>query len=112
MRAARSADIEVMHLLLDRGADPKLANKDGLNALSLAAGNGWADKIRGTEAQALEAERAPLSTRRTSAASHRSASRPARAAPSTRDPYERTVGLLRQLGGRPGKEVAQTAKAE
>jgi len=57
MRAARSADVEAMHLLLEKGADPNLANKDGLNALMLAAGNGWSDKIRGTEAQALEAVR-------------------------------------------------------
>jgi ankyrin repeat protein len=55
MRAARSADLEVMHLLLDKGADPKLANKDGLNALMLASGIGWTDHIRGTEAEALEA---------------------------------------------------------
>ena len=55
MRAARSADLEVMHLLLDKGADPKLANKDGLNALMLASGISWTDHIRGTEAEALEA---------------------------------------------------------
>ena len=55
MRAARSADVEVMRLLLDKGADPKLANKDGLTALLVAAGVGWAEKIKGTEAQALEA---------------------------------------------------------
>ena len=55
MRASRSADIEVMKMLLEKGADPKLANKDGVNALMLAAGVGWADKIRGTEEQSLEA---------------------------------------------------------
>lgn len=55
MRAARSADVDVMKMLLAKGADPKMANKDGLNALMLAAGNGWADKIKGTEAEALEA---------------------------------------------------------
>jgi ankyrin repeat protein len=32
MRAARSGDVEVMRLLLDHGADPKLANKDGTTA--------------------------------------------------------------------------------
>ena len=55
MRAARSADLELMRLLLDKGADPKLANKDGLNALMLASGVFWAEKIRGTDAEALEA---------------------------------------------------------
>jgi ankyrin repeat protein len=44
-----------MRLLLAKGADPKLANKDGLNALMLAAGVSWADKIKGTDAEALEA---------------------------------------------------------
>jgi ankyrin repeat protein len=55
MRAARSADAEVMRLLLAKGADPKLANQDGLTALLVAAGVGWADKVRGTDEQALEA---------------------------------------------------------
>ena len=55
MRAARSADIPVMRLLLDHGADPKLQNEDGLTALMVAAGIGWADKIQGSEADALEA---------------------------------------------------------
>ncbi len=55
LRAARSADVEVMKLLLDHGADPKLANKDGYNALLAAAGVSWNDHIKGSEAQALEA---------------------------------------------------------
>jgi len=55
MRAARSADLDLMHYLLDHGADPKLANKDGLTALMAAAGIGWDDHIRGTEAEALAA---------------------------------------------------------
>jgi ankyrin repeat protein len=55
MRAARSGDVAVMKLLLDHGADPKLANKDGVTALSVAAGMGYTDANRGTEAQALEA---------------------------------------------------------
>jgi ankyrin len=55
MRAARSADLEAMRLLLANGADPKLANKDGLTALLVAAGVSWADKIRGSDADALEA---------------------------------------------------------
>jgi hypothetical protein len=44
MRAARSADTEKTQMLLDKGADAKLANKDGLNALMLASGVSWADK--------------------------------------------------------------------
>ncbi len=55
MRAARSGDVEVMHMLLDAGADPKLANKDGVTALIVAAGAGYTDSNRGTEPQALEA---------------------------------------------------------
>jgi ankyrin repeat protein len=54
-RAARSADIELMHLLLDKGADPKLVGKDNQTALMVAAGVAYNDHIRGTEAEALEA---------------------------------------------------------
>jgi len=54
MRAARSADIPLMRLLLDNKADPKLKNKDGLTALMVASGVSWNDKIRGSEAEALE----------------------------------------------------------
>ena len=55
MRAARSADVDAMRLLVANYAEPTLANKNGLTALMVAAGIGYADKIRGTEAQALEA---------------------------------------------------------
>jgi ankyrin repeat protein len=55
MRTTRSADLDLMHYLLEHGADPKLANKDGLTALMAASGIGWDDHIRGTEAQALAA---------------------------------------------------------
>ncbi len=55
MRAARSADAEVMRLLLEHKADPKLANKNGLTALALAAGVSWGEKIKGAEAEALAA---------------------------------------------------------
>ena len=54
-RAARSADIELMHLLLDKGADPKLVGKDNQTALMVASGVAWNDHIKGTEAEALEA---------------------------------------------------------
>ena len=55
MRAARSGDVEVMQYLLDHGADPKLSNKDGANALMLAAGLGYTDANRSTEPEALAA---------------------------------------------------------
>ena len=54
-RAARSADAELMHLLLDKGADPKLVGKDNQTALIVAAGVNYTDHIKGTEAEALEA---------------------------------------------------------
>jgi ankyrin repeat protein len=58
LRAARAGDAQVMRLLLKHGADPKLATKDGSNALMFAAGVGYRDKnTTGTEAQALEALR-------------------------------------------------------
>jgi ankyrin repeat protein len=56
MRAARSGDAASMRLLLDAGADPKLATKEGTTALQFAAGVGYRDKnTKGTEAEALEA---------------------------------------------------------
>jgi len=54
-RAARSADVELMHYLLDHGADPKLVGKDNQTALMVASGVAWTDHIKGTEAEALEA---------------------------------------------------------
>jgi len=44
-----------MHLLLDKGADPKLVGKDNQSALIVAAGVNYNDHIRGTEEEALEA---------------------------------------------------------
>jgi ankyrin repeat protein len=56
MRAARSGDAPVMRILLQSGADPKLATKEGNTALLFAAGVGYRDKnTRGTEAEAVEA---------------------------------------------------------
>jgi len=56
MRAARAGDTAVIRLLLERGADPKLATKDGNTALMFAAGVGYRDKnTRGSERDALEA---------------------------------------------------------
>jgi ankyrin repeat protein len=40
-RAAQSADIEAMRLLLAKGADPTIATFNGTNALMLAAGVNW-----------------------------------------------------------------------
>ena len=60
-RAARSADVELMHLLLDKGADPKLVGKDNQTALIVAAGVGYTDHIKGTEAEALETVKLLLS---------------------------------------------------
>jgi ankyrin repeat protein len=56
MRAARSGDAATMRILLDAGADPKLATKEGTTALEFAAGVGYRDKnTKGTEVEALEA---------------------------------------------------------
>ena len=54
-RAARSSDVELMKLLVDRGADPKLVGKDNQTALIVASGVVWTDHIKGTEPEALEA---------------------------------------------------------
>jgi uncharacterized protein len=40
-RAAQSADLETMRLLLAKGADPKLTTLNGTNALMMAAGVNW-----------------------------------------------------------------------
>jgi ankyrin repeat protein len=56
MRAARAGDVEVMRVLLAKGADPNLTTKDGNTALAFAAGVGYRDKnTKGTESEALEA---------------------------------------------------------
>ena len=58
MRAARKCDVTVMTLLLDAGADPKLAQKSGNTALMLAAGavnSGGDETQRISEDQALAA---------------------------------------------------------
>jgi ankyrin repeat protein len=56
LRAAKAADLEVMRLLLAKGADPLLPTKVGVTPLMAAAGVGWRDgKSHGTEAAAIEA---------------------------------------------------------
>lgn len=41
-RAAEATDLAAMHLLIDAGADPKIASKNGTTPLMVAAGLGWA----------------------------------------------------------------------
>ena len=45
LRASQSGDIELMKLLLSRGADPKIATMLGVTALHVAAGIGWVEGI-------------------------------------------------------------------
>jgi ankyrin repeat protein len=54
LRAAKSADVPLMQLLLDHGADPKVVTKAGVTALMVAAGMGHANTIRRGE-QPIEA---------------------------------------------------------
>ncbi len=54
--AAKAADVPLMRLLVDRGADPKLSTKDKTTALMAAAGIGfWPAESPGTESESLEA---------------------------------------------------------
>src|SRR5262245_29756086 len=62
MRAAKSGDLVVMHLLLEQGADPLSVQKNQTTAMIVAAGIGWkagGDNVntldRGTQADAIEA---------------------------------------------------------
>jgi len=41
IRAAKTGDLVAMQLLLDHGADPRAATKDGVTGLMAAAGLGW-----------------------------------------------------------------------
>ena len=54
LRAAKSADVPLMQLLLQHGADPKVVTKAGVTALMVAAGMGHANTIRRGE-QPIEA---------------------------------------------------------
>jgi ankyrin repeat protein len=45
LRASQSSDLEVMHLLLAHGADPKIATAGDVTALQVAAGIGWVDGL-------------------------------------------------------------------
>jgi ankyrin repeat protein len=56
LRAAKSDDLEVMRLLLDKGADPLIATNAQVTALMAAAGVGWRDgKSHGAESDAIKA---------------------------------------------------------
>ena len=58
MLAAKSADVEVLRLLLDYGADPTINTEDNITPLMAAAGISWAsNQDRASEAQVLEAVR-------------------------------------------------------
>jgi ankyrin repeat protein len=60
--AARTADADLMRLLLSLGADPRLTNEDGSNALMVAAGLGTnaPGEDPGTEPEVLEAVQVAL----------------------------------------------------
>jgi ankyrin repeat protein len=45
LRASQSSDLEVMRLLLARGADPKIATVGDVTALQVASGIGWVDGL-------------------------------------------------------------------
>jgi uncharacterized protein len=56
LRAAKSDDLEVMRLLLDKGASPRITTAAHVTALMVAAGVGWRDgKSHGTESDAIQA---------------------------------------------------------
>ena len=57
--AAKAVDLDMMHLLLDLGADPLTANEDGTTALLVAAGVGiWSSsESPGSAEEALDAVR-------------------------------------------------------
>ena len=56
LAAARQADVEVMRLLLEHGADPKMNTPINITPLMLAAGIAWAsNQDRASEEQVLEA---------------------------------------------------------
>ena len=45
LRAAQSADVNLMKLLLAHGADPKIATAQGVTALATASGIGWVEGV-------------------------------------------------------------------
>jgi uncharacterized protein len=59
LRASQSGDVELMKLLLERGADPKIYTKLGVTPLAAAAGIGWVEGVTSerSPAQTIEAVR-------------------------------------------------------
>ena len=57
LRAAQSADVELMKLLLAHGADPKMATNNNVTPLAVAAGIGWVQGVtyERSEQESLEA---------------------------------------------------------
>ncbi len=57
LRAAQSGDVTLMKLLLEHGADPKIATSNGDTALMVASGIGWVEGVtyEWSEAENLEA---------------------------------------------------------
>jgi ankyrin repeat protein len=57
LRAAQSGDVELMRLLLARGADPRIATANGDTALMVASGVGWVEGVtfEWSPAETLEA---------------------------------------------------------
>ena len=45
LRASQSGDVELMRLLLERGADPHIYTKLGVTPLAVAAGIGWVEGV-------------------------------------------------------------------
>ena len=60
LRAAQSADLTVMHLLLDHGADPNIATVEGTTALMAAAGVNWMTGQTYTESKEAQLEAVKL----------------------------------------------------
>jgi len=60
--AAAAADVDLMHVLLDGGADPHIKSRDGSTALMMAAGVGRIDQRENTQddANAMEAVKLAL----------------------------------------------------
>ncbi len=68
--AAKAVDLDLMRLLLDLGADPRLTNRDGATALLVAAGVGiWSSsESPGSAGEALEAVKLMLALGQSAAA--------------------------------------------